>query len=171
MPTFVHHDAGLGSVSVFFLTYTARRSGRASSGRNRRPHRPSRVIVPALGALGCSIAALATVHTVPALALVAVAFGVAQGIVYPTLNAFAIEHVPSGQLGRCRRSSTARSTSASRPGRSRSAASPMRMDTARRSSVPDHGALATALFSVATGDAGARAMRRSSLDSDASASG
>ena len=101
MPTFVRHEAQLGSVSTFFLAYTTAaigtRFGAAGLG-DRVGHR--RVIVPALGVLGLSIAALATVHSVAALALVGVVFGTAQGIVYPTLNAFAIEHVPIGQLGR-----------------------------------------------------------------------
>ena len=101
MPTFVRHDAQLGSVSTFFLAYTAAaigtRFGAAGLG-DRIGHR--RVIVPSLAVLGLSIAALAAVHSVAALALVGVVFGTAQGIVYPTLNAFAIEQVPIGQLGR-----------------------------------------------------------------------
>lgn len=101
VPTFVHHDAQLGSVSTFFLSYTAAaigtRFGAAGLG-DRLGHR--RVIVPALAVLGLSIAALAAVHSIAGLAAVGVVFGTAQGIVYPTLNAFAIEHVPPGQLGR-----------------------------------------------------------------------
>jgi MFS family permease len=101
IPTFVHHDAHLGSVSTFFLSYTAAaiatRFGAAGLG-DTFGHR--RVIVPSLAVLGLSIGALATVHTVAALAAVGVVFGTAQGIVYPTLNAFAIEHAAAGQLGR-----------------------------------------------------------------------
>jgi MFS family permease len=101
MPTFVRHDAQLGSVSTFFLSYTAAaigtRFGAAGLG-DTLGHR--RVIVPSLTVLALSIAALATVHSVLALAVVGVVFGTAQGILYPTLNAFAIEHAPVGQLGR-----------------------------------------------------------------------
>jgi MFS family permease len=101
VPTFVHHDAQLGSVSTFFLSYTVAAIGTrfvAGGLGDRLGHR--RVIVPGLAVLGLSIAALATVQSIVALAAVAVVFGTAQGIVYPTLNAFAIEHVPPGQLGR-----------------------------------------------------------------------
>jgi MFS family permease len=101
MPTFVHDDAQLGSVSTFFLTYTAAAIGArftASGLGDTFGHR--RVIAPSLALLGVSIAALATVHSVATLAAVGVVFGTAQGIVYPTLNAFAIEHATTGQLGR-----------------------------------------------------------------------
>jgi len=100
MPTFVH-DAGLGSVSTFFLSYTAAalatRFGAAGLGDT---HGHRRVIVPALAVLAVSIAALAAVRSPLALALVGIVFGTAQGIVYPTLNAYAIGHAPPGQLGR-----------------------------------------------------------------------
>ena len=101
VPTFVHHDAQLGSVSTFFLSYTVTAIGTrfvAGGLGDRLGHR--RVIVPALAVLGLSIAALATVQSIVGLAVVGVVFGTAQGIVYPTLNAFAIEHVAAGQLGR-----------------------------------------------------------------------
>jgi MFS family permease len=100
VPTFVH-DARLGSVSTFFLTYTAAallvRFGAAGLG-DRLGHR--RVIAPSLGVLGLSIGAIALVHSSLGLALVGAVFGMAQGIVYPTLNAFALGHAPAGQLGR-----------------------------------------------------------------------
>jgi MFS family permease len=99
-PTFVH-DERLGSVSTFFLTYTGAALATrfvASGLGDRVGHR--RVIGPALAVLAMAIAALATVHTPVALAAVGVVFGTAQGIVYPTLNAFAIERVTPGQLGR-----------------------------------------------------------------------
>jgi MFS family permease len=99
-PTFVH-DANLGSVSTFFLSYTAAaigtRFGAAGLG-DSVGHR--RVIVPALAALAVSIAALAAVRTPLALAAVGVVFGSAQGMVYPTLNAFALERAEPGQFGR-----------------------------------------------------------------------
>ena len=173
MPTFVHHDAGLGSVSVFFLTYTAAAIGTRLVGAglgDRIGHR--RVIVPALAALGCSIAALATVHSVPALALVAVAFGVAQGIVYPTLNAFAIERVASGQLGRVQ---TLFNGSFNLGVTAGSFALGGVADAyGHRAAFVCAGVtalVATALFSATTDDARAAALRHSSLDSDASASG
>ncbi len=101
MPTFVQYDAQLGTVSTFFLSYTAAaiatRFGASGLG-DTFGHR--RVIVPALGFLAISIASLAAVHSVAMLGAVGVVFGTAQGIVYPTLNAFAIEHAPPGQLGR-----------------------------------------------------------------------
>ena len=88
-------------MSTFFLSYTvaaiATRFGAAGLG-DTFGHR--RVIVPALGVLAISIASLAAVHSVAMLGAVGVVFGTAQGIVYPTLNAFAIEHAPPGQLGR-----------------------------------------------------------------------
>jgi MFS family permease len=99
-PTFVHTE-GLGRVSTFFLSYTAAaiatRFGGAGLG-DRIGHR--RVAAPALAVLGTSIACLALVHTALGLALTGVVFGTAQGICYPTMNAFVIEHVPPGQLGR-----------------------------------------------------------------------
>ena len=101
MPTFVRHDALLGSVSTFFLTYTGAAIGTrfvAAGLGDTFGHR--RVVVPSLTVLGLSIAALATVHSVAALAMVGAVFGTAQGIVYPTLNAYAIEQAPVGQFGR-----------------------------------------------------------------------
>jgi MFS family permease len=99
-PTFVH-DAHLGSVSTFFLSYTmaalGTRFGAAGLG-DRIGHR--RVIGPALAALGVAIASLAAVHTPLALAIVGVAFGTAQGIMYPTLNAYALDGIPPGDLGK-----------------------------------------------------------------------
>jgi MFS family permease len=173
MPTFVHHEAGFGSVSVFFLTYTAAAIGTRFVGAglgDRIGHR--RVIVPALAGLGLSIAAIATVHSVPALALVAVAFGVAQGIVYPTLNAFTIEHVASGQLGRVQ---TLFNGSFNLGVTTGSFALGGVADAyGHRTAFVCAGVtalLATALFSMTTEDARAAAMRRSTLDSDASASG
>lgn len=101
IPTFVHHEAQLGSVSTFFLSYTAAAiATRFGAGGLGDTFGYRRVIVPALALLSVAIAALATVHSILALAITGVVFGTAQGIVYPTLNAFAIEHAPAGQLGR-----------------------------------------------------------------------
>ena len=101
MPTFVHHDAQLGSVSTFFLSYTAAAIGtRFGAGGLGDTFGHRRVVAPALATLAAAIAGLAAVHSVGALAAVGVVFGAAQGIAYPTLNAYAIEHAPPGQLGR-----------------------------------------------------------------------
>jgi len=119
-----------------------------------------------------AIAAIASVHSVVALALVAVVFGVAQGIVYPTLNAFTIEHVASGQLGRVQTLFNGAFNLGVTTGSF--ALGGVADAYGHRAAFLCAGItalLATALFSVSTGDAGARAMRRSSLDSDASASG
>jgi predicted MFS family arabinose efflux permease len=99
-PTFVQ-DEHLGSVSTFFLSYTVAaictRFGAGGLG-DMIGHR--RVVVPALAVLAFAISALGAVHTQFGLAAVGVVFGTAQGIVYPTLNAFAIERATTGQLGR-----------------------------------------------------------------------
>ena len=100
VPTFVR-DAGLGAVGTFFLSYTAAAvltrvtAGGAGDTFGRRP-----VILPALFLLAVSTAGLAAVHSATALAGVALLFGTAQGLLYPTLNAFAIDQVAPGQLGR-----------------------------------------------------------------------
>jgi len=100
VPTFVH-DAGLGPVATFFLSYTAAAvltrvtAGGLSDTRGR-----GTVIVPALGLLAVSIVILAAARSAAALAAAGVLFGTAQGFVYPTLNAFAIDQAESGQLGR-----------------------------------------------------------------------
>jgi MFS family permease len=100
VPTFVH-DAGLGSVATFFLSYTVAAvltrvtAGGLGDSLGRRT-----VILPALGLLAVSIALLASVHSVAALAIAGVLFGTAQGFVYPTLNAFTIDLAGPGQLGR-----------------------------------------------------------------------
>jgi len=100
VPTFVRDDR-LGPVSTFFLAYTASAVltrltlGHLSDTVGRR-----RVIMPGLGLLASSIAGLALVHGPIALGGIGLAFGLAQGIVYPTLNAFSVDHAQAGQLGR-----------------------------------------------------------------------
>jgi MFS family permease len=100
VPTFVQ-DAGLGSVSTFFLSYTAAAvltrvgAGGLGDSLGRRP-----VIVPALVLLAASVALLAAVRSAPALAGAGILFGTAQGFVYPTLNAFTIDMADVSQLGR-----------------------------------------------------------------------
>jgi len=100
VPTFVH-DAGLGSVATFFLSYTCAAvltrvgAGGLGDSLGRRA-----VILPALGLLAVSIATLAAARSAAALAAAGVLFGTAQGFVYPTLNAFTIDLAEAGQLGR-----------------------------------------------------------------------
>jgi MFS family permease len=99
-PTFVH-DARLGSVATFFLSYTAAAIAvRVVAGRvgDRLGYR--RVAQPAILGLAASIAALALVRSVPVLAVVGVVFGAMQGLVFPLLNAFAIAHAEPTQIGR-----------------------------------------------------------------------
>jgi MFS family permease len=100
VPTFVH-DARLGPVATFFGAYTAAAvltrvtAGGLSDSLGRRT-----VIVPALGLLAVSVMCLAAVQSAAALAGAAVLFGMAQGFVYPTLNAFTIDEAAADQLGR-----------------------------------------------------------------------
>lgn len=100
VPTFVH-DAGLGAVSTFFLSYTTTATlSRVFGGGmgDRRGHR--RVAIPALAALSIAIALLASVHSVPALAGAGLLFGAAQGMSYPALNAYTVGLVDPDRLGR-----------------------------------------------------------------------
>ena len=100
VPTFVH-DANLGAVGTFFLSYTGaavltRVAGsRLGDSLGRRA-----VIVPSLALLAVSIGLLAVVGSALALAGTGVLFGTAQGFVYPTLNAFTIDQAEPGQFGR-----------------------------------------------------------------------
>jgi MFS family permease len=100
VPTFVH-DAALGPVATFFLSYTAAAVliRLTAGGLGDVLGRPA-VIQPALGLLAISLILLARVGSTPALAAAAVLFGAAQGLVYPTLNAYAIDQAEAGQLGR-----------------------------------------------------------------------
>ena len=50
--------------------------------------------------MSLAITALAGVTTVPTLAAAAVVFGMAQGVGYPTLNAFTVDQASLDQLGR-----------------------------------------------------------------------
>jgi len=100
VPTFVR-DTGLGAVGTFFLSYTTAAvltrvfAGGVGDAVGRRP-----VIVPALVLLAASTAALASVRSASMLAGTALLFGTAQGLLYPTLNAFAIDQVDVAHLGR-----------------------------------------------------------------------
>jgi MFS family permease len=100
VPTFVH-DELRGPVSTFFLCYTGAAvltrlvGGGLSDGLGRRT-----VIVPALVLLTISLLVLATVRSPAMLAGAALLFGTAQGFVFPTLNAFTIDLIDPGRIGR-----------------------------------------------------------------------
>jgi len=101
VPTFAV-EAQLGRVSTFFLSYTTTAVltrltvvGRLSDTLGRRA-----VIVPGLLLLALSILALSRVASTLEFGAVGLLFGLAQGTVYPTLNAFAVDHARPGQLGR-----------------------------------------------------------------------
>ncbi|MCW5890476.1 MAG: MFS transporter [bacterium] len=99
-PTFVA-DEHLGPVATFFLSYTAAAIATRLVGGglgDRFGH--ARVATPALAGLGVAIAALALVYSPVQLALAGLAFGTAQGIYYPALNAFTVDHAGAGQIGR-----------------------------------------------------------------------
>ena len=100
VPTFTR-DARLGPVAVFFLSYTAAAVlSRVFAGGlgDIRGHRP--VIVAALALFSLSVVALAAVRSPLGLAGAGLLFGVAQGVVYPTLNAFTVDRAHVGELGR-----------------------------------------------------------------------
>jgi len=100
VPTFVR-DEGLGVVSAFFLAYTTTAVGVRIVGGgagDRLGHRP--VVLPALALLAVAVGSLALVHSMTTLVLAGLVFGAAQGLVYPTLNAYTVELVPLVQLGR-----------------------------------------------------------------------
>ncbi len=100
VPTFVH-DAHLEPVGTFFLSYTgAAVLSRLFGGRLGDAFERRTVILPALTVMAVAITALAGTTTVPTLAAAAVVFGMAQGVGYPTLNAFTVDQVSVDQLGR-----------------------------------------------------------------------
>jgi MFS family permease len=100
IPTFVH-GSGLGRVGVFFGIYTVAAvlvrlvGGGASDALGRRA-----VILPSLVLFAGSILLLAFVRSVPMLGVAAVLFGIAQGLSYPALNAFAVDRTAEGHFGR-----------------------------------------------------------------------
>jgi len=100
VPTFTL-DARLGPVAVFFMVYTgAAVMSRVLGGGlgDRRGHRP--VIVAALALFTLSVIALAGARSSVGLAGAGMMFGVAQGIAYPTLNAFTVDRAHVAELGR-----------------------------------------------------------------------
>jgi MFS family permease len=100
VPTFAL-DAQLGPVSVFFLSYTSMAIlTRVWAGRMADDLGLRRMILPGMLLLSLSIFALAAVHSVLAFLGAGLAFGLAQGVVYPTLNAYSVDLAGVGQLGR-----------------------------------------------------------------------
>ena len=100
VPTFVL-DENLGPVATFFLSYTgAAILTRLWAGPLADDYGLRRMILPGIALLACAILGLATVHSTIGLACAGAFFGLAQGIVYPTLNAFGVDLAVEGQLGR-----------------------------------------------------------------------
>ena len=100
VPTFTV-EARLGPVATFFLSYTAAAiATRLWAGRTADSFGYRRVILPGIALLSVAILSLSAVHTMHELAAAGIAFGLAQGVVYPTLNAFSVDLASEGQLGR-----------------------------------------------------------------------
>jgi MFS family permease len=100
VPTFTL-EAHLGPVATFFLSYTsAAIATRLFASRTADDFGHRRVVLPGIALLSLAILGLAGVHTTGELAAAGVAFGFAQGVVYPTLNAFSVDLAGDGQLGR-----------------------------------------------------------------------
>ena len=100
VPTFAL-DARLGPVSVFFLSYTSMAIlTRLWAGRMADDFGLRRMILPGIALLSLSILGLAGVHSMVAFLVAGLSFGLAQGVVYPTMNAFSVDLAEAGQLGR-----------------------------------------------------------------------
>jgi MFS family permease len=100
VPTFTL-DARLGPVSVFFLSYTSMAIlTRLWAGRIADDFGLRRMILPGIALLSLSILGLSAVHSMLALLAAGLSFGLAQGITYPTMNAFSVDLAEAGQLGR-----------------------------------------------------------------------
>lgn len=100
IPTFVR-ATGLGRVGVFFGAYTAAAvltrvvGGGLSDAVGRRA-----VVLPTLLMLAAAVLLLAFVQNVTMLVVAAGLFGLAQGLSYPALNAFAVDLSAEEHLGR-----------------------------------------------------------------------
>ncbi|HEY8516255.1 MAG TPA: MFS transporter [Candidatus Binatia bacterium] len=100
VPTFAV-DARLGPVSVFFLAYTSMAiMTRLWAGKLADDIGLRRMILPGMAWLAVSIYGLARVDSTLTFLVAGVSFGLAQGVVYPTLNAFSVDLAAEGQLGR-----------------------------------------------------------------------
>lgn len=99
-PTFAL-DEHLGPVATFFLSYTSAAIAiRLWAGRVADEVGLRRMILPSMTGLSIAILGLAAVHARPGFAMAGIAFGLAQGVVYPTLNAFTVGLAAEGDLGR-----------------------------------------------------------------------
>ncbi|MFM7142249.1 MAG: MFS transporter [Alphaproteobacteria bacterium] len=99
-PTFAL-DEHLGPVATFFLSYTSAAIAiRLWAGRVADEVGLRRMILPAMVGLSVAILGLSAVHGRAGFAAAGIAFGLAQGVVYPTLNAFAVGLAADGDLGR-----------------------------------------------------------------------
>jgi len=99
-PTFAL-DEHLGPVATFFLSYTSAAIAiRLWAGRVADDVGLRRMILPAMVGLSIAILGLSTVHGRLGFAAAGIAFGLAQGVVYPTLNAFIVGLAADGDLGR-----------------------------------------------------------------------
>ncbi len=100
VPTFAV-DAHLGPVSVFFLSYTSMAIlTRLWAGRIADDFGLRRMIPPGIALLAASIYGISGMHSVVTFLAAGLSFGLAQGIVYPTMNAFSVDLAEAGQLGR-----------------------------------------------------------------------
>lgn len=100
VPTFAA-DARLGPVSVFFLSYTSMAIlTRLWAGRIADDFGLRRMILPGIALLALSIFALSEVDSLVTFLAAGLSFGLAQGITYPTMNAFSVDLAGAGQLGR-----------------------------------------------------------------------
>ncbi|MFN8601428.1 MAG: MFS transporter [Candidatus Binatia bacterium] len=100
VPTFAQ-DEQLGPVSVFFLSYTSMAiTTRLWAGRLADDFGLRRMILPGVALLSFAILGLSEVWSVWTLLAAGLVFGLAQGITYPTMNAFSVDLAGPGQLGR-----------------------------------------------------------------------
>ncbi len=100
VPTFAQ-DEHLGPVAVFFLSYTSMAiATRLWAGRLADDFGLRRMILPGTALLSLAILGLSEVWSVWTLLAAGLVFGLAQGITYPTINAFSVDLAGPGQLGR-----------------------------------------------------------------------
>ena len=91
----------IGRVGIFFTVWSLSAVtvrvllGGASDRIGRRA-----VLVPAMATMSLAVAILAFARTMPAMIVVAVAFGLAQGLLYPTMNALVADWSDPRNIGR-----------------------------------------------------------------------
>jgi MFS family permease len=91
----------LGRVGTFFLAWSLSAVvvrivlGGASDHYGRR-----RVLVPAMASMSLALLLLASVRTAAGIALIGVVFGLAQGLLYPTMNALVADWSNPANIGR-----------------------------------------------------------------------